>query len=107
MLCWLSSIPRGWSIPQRNMTTPMNSPSRKTIVLVGLVGCLLTSVAGVTGSMLLSGWGAAGGWVEWAKRLAWGYPGACLVVLLVFPVLVPRLTQHLEGGNRQATQPSA
>jgi hypothetical protein len=79
------------------MTTTVNMPSRQTIILVGLVGCFLTSVAGVTGAMLISGWQASGGGLEWLKRLALGYPCACLVVLGVFPVLVPRLTQRLEA----------
>jgi hypothetical protein len=79
------------------MTTSMNMPSRKTIILVGLVGCFLTSVAGVTGSMLMSGWVNSGGWLEWSKRLALGYPCACLVVLGIFPVLIPWLTQLLEA----------
>jgi hypothetical protein len=79
------------------MTTTVNMPSRQTIILVGLVGCFLTSVAGVTGAMLISGWQASGGGLEWVKRLALGYPCACLVVLAVFPVLVPWLTQHLEA----------
>jgi hypothetical protein len=79
------------------MNTSLNMPSRQTIILVGLVGCFLTSVAGVTGAMLISGWQGSGGGLEWAKRLALGYPCACLVVLAVFPVLVPRLTQRLES----------
>ena len=79
------------------MTTTENMPSRQTIILVGLVGCFLTSVAGVTGAMLISGWQLSGGGPEWAKRLALGYPCACLVVLVVFPVLVPWLTQRLEA----------
>ena len=33
------------------MTTAVNMPSRQTIILVGLEGCFLTSVAGVTGAM--------------------------------------------------------
>ena len=83
------------------MTTSLNLPSRKTIILVGLVGCFLTSVAGVTGSMLISGWHESGGGLESAKRLALGYPCACLVI---FPVLVPRLTQRL--GSIRAAQMS-
>lgn len=42
------------------MTTTPNLPSRKTIILVGLVGTFLTSLAGITGSMLLAGWEASG-----------------------------------------------
>jgi len=81
------------------MNASLNMPSRKTIILVGLLGCFLTSVAGVTGAMLISGWHEAGGWLEWAKRLALGYPWACLVVLVVFPLLVPWLTQRLESSQ--------
>ena len=81
------------------MTTSLNMPSRKTIILVGLVGCFLTSVAGVTGAMLISGWYESGGLVEWANRLALGYPCACLVVVSIFPVLVPGLTQRLESNQ--------
>ena len=80
------------------MTPTFNVPSRRTIILVGLVGCLLTSVAGVTGAMLIAGWHESGGGPEWAKRLAFGYPCACLVVMGVFPLLVPRLTQRLEAS---------
>jgi phosphotransferase system glucose/maltose/N-acetylglucosamine-specific IIC component len=85
------------------MTPTVTTPSRKTIILVGLVGCFLTSVAGVTGSMLISGWSASGGALEWVKRLALGYPCACLVVWGLFPLLVPWLTQRLEAnGDPQA-----
>ena len=79
------------------MANPLNTPSTKTIILVGLLGCFLTSVAGVSGSMLLSGWDASGGWLEWIKRLGLGYPCACLVVLSVFPRMVPKMTRLLEG----------
>ena len=80
------------------MTTALTMPSRKTIILVGLFGCLLTSMAGVTGCMLINGWAVSGGWLEWTKRLAWGYPCACLVVVGVFPFMVPRLTIRLEAA---------
>jgi len=79
------------------MANSLNLPSTKTIILVGLLGCLLTSVAGVSGSMLISGWDMAGGWPEWIKRLGLGYPCACLVVLSVFPRLVPKMTRFLEA----------
>jgi hypothetical protein len=72
-------------------------PSKKTIILVGLLGCLLTSAAGITGSMLLAGWGLSGGWPEWIRRLATGYPCASLVVWLIFPTLIPRMTHWLEA----------
>ena len=83
------------------MTTDLKMPSRRTIVLVGLVGCFLTSLSGVTGAMLISGWHESGGGPEWAKRLALGYPCACLVVLVLFPVLVPKLTQRLEAHRAE------
>lgn len=90
-----------------SMTTPCHMPARKTIVLVGLVGCFLTSVAGITGAMLISGWAASGGWLEWSRRLAWGYPCACGVVVGVFPVLVPWLTRRLEAqADTQPDRPS-
>ena len=79
------------------MANSLNAPSTKTIILVGLFGCFLTSVAGVSGSMLLSGWDASGGWSEWVKRLGLGYPCASFVVLSVFPRMVPKMTRFLEG----------
>lgn len=78
------------------MTQAGNTPSSKTIILVGLVGCFLTSIVGITGAMLLSGWGASGGWSEWTHRLALGYPCSCLVVFSLFPVMVPRLNRFFE-----------
>ena len=78
------------------MSLDSNMPSTRTVILVGFVGCFLTSLAGVTGAMCLSGWQASGGGAEWVRRLAIGYPCACLVVLSVFPILVPRLTQYFE-----------
>jgi hypothetical protein len=80
--------------PMENSST---RPSKKSIILVGLVGCFLTSLAGVTGAMLLSGFAQSGGWAEWLKRLSLGYPCACVVVLLIFPHLVPTMTAHLES----------
>jgi hypothetical protein len=77
-------------------------PSKTTIILVGLIGCFLTSLAGVTGAMLFSGWASSGGWVEWSRRILIGYPCACLVVLTVFPFLVPRLTIYFERRERSA-----
>lgn len=58
----------------KTMANALIVPSTKTIVLVGLAGCLLTSVAGVSGAMLISGWELSGGWSEWARRLGLGYP---------------------------------
>lgn len=91
-------IRRLFCFPYRiTMDRTIAVPSKKTIILVGLGGCFLTSLAGVSGVMLMAGWEASGGWVEWAKRLGVGYPCACLVVLSVFPYLVPRLTAYLEA----------
>jgi len=79
------------------MANSQKIPSTKTIILVGLLGCFLTSVAGVSGSMLMSGWDSSGGWSEWIKRLGLGYPCACVVVLSVFPLMVPKMTRFLEN----------
>jgi hypothetical protein len=42
------------------MTTSVHLPSKKTIIGVALMGCLLTSLAGVTAAMLISGWNESG-----------------------------------------------
>jgi len=65
---------------------------KKTIIWVGLIGCLLTSMAGITGLMVLRGWTEQGGWQEWISRVLISYPCSSLVVLFVFPVMVPKLT---------------
>ncbi len=83
------------------MPNSIDGPSIKTIILVGFAGCFLTSLAGVSGSMLISGWEISGGWSEWIKRLGLGYPCACLVVLLVFPIMVPKMTRLLESQRNQ------
>lgn len=67
------------------------SKSSRAVIGVGLVGCFLTSVAGVSSVMIFSGWAAQGGWAEWAKRIAVAYPAASVVVFTVFPLLVPKL----------------
>ena len=64
------------------------------IICVGLIGCFLTSVTGVTTVMLFHGWTEQGGWAEWAKRIAIGYPASTAIVFLVFPWMVPRLTKY-------------
>jgi len=75
--------------------------NKKTIVMVGLIGCLLTSMAGITGLMVLRGWSEQGGWQEWISRLMISYPFSCLVVLIVFPAMIPKLTLLLDSfGNR-------
>ena len=58
------------------------------IILVGLVGCFLTSLIGSTAVMLAKGWNSQGGFSELIYRLSIGYPAACLVVFLIFPFFV-------------------
>lgn len=67
------------------------SKSARAVVGVGLVGCFLTSVAGVSAVMVFSGWAVQGGWAEWARRIAIAYPAASVVVVTGFPWLVPKL----------------
>ena len=64
------------------------------IICVGLIGCFLTSVTGVTAVMLFRGWVEQGGWIEWAKRIAIGYPASTLIVFSIFPWMVPKLTMY-------------
>jgi len=68
----------------------------KTIIVVGLVGCFLTSLAGSTAVMLAKGWESQGGLSELLYRLSIGYPAACGVVFCVFPYLVPKVTNFLD-----------
>ncbi len=68
------------------------------IICVGLIGCFLTSVTGVTAVMLARGWVDQGGWAEWAKRIAIGYPASTSVVFLIFPWMVPRLTKYFTNS---------
>jgi hypothetical protein len=58
----------------------------------------LTSVTGVTAVMLFRGWTEQGGWVEWAKRIAIGYPASTTIVFFVFPWMVPRLTKYFANS---------
>jgi hypothetical protein len=64
------------------------------IICVGLIGCFLTSVTGVTAVMLFRGWTEQGGWIEWAKRIGIGYPASTLIVFSVFPWMVPKLNRY-------------
>lgn len=68
------------------------------IICVGLIGCFLTSVTGVTALMFVRGWTEQGGWIEWAKRIAIGYPASTLIVILVFPWMVPKLTKYFSNS---------
>lgn len=65
-----------------------------TIVLAGLIGCLLTSMAGITAVMVSAGWSAQGGMREWLHRLCIAYPAASVVVVLAFRWLILLLSEH-------------
>jgi hypothetical protein len=67
-----------------------------TIICVGLAGCLLTSLASSTAVMLFKGWELQGGVSELFYRMCIGYPSACIIVISIFPYLVPRLTKFLD-----------
>jgi hypothetical protein len=68
------------------------------IICVGLIGCFLTSITGVTAVMLFRGWTEHGGWIEWAKRIAIGYPASTIIVFSIFPWMVPKLTKYFEDS---------
>lgn len=75
----------------------MNTRKQKVIIIiVGLVGCFLTSLTGSTAVMLAKGWNNQGGLTELLYRLSIGYPAAYIVVFLVFPYLIPKLTVALD-----------
>jgi len=67
-----------------------------TIIVVGMVGCFLTSMAGIAAVMISRDWASAGGWSEWLHRLSIAYPSAAIVVLIVFPWMVPWLSWMIE-----------
>jgi hypothetical protein len=46
--------------------------------------------------MLNKGWATQGGFPELLQRFSIGYPASCLVVIFVFPFMVPKITQLLE-----------
>jgi hypothetical protein len=69
---------------------------KKIIILVGLIGCLMTSLTGVAAVMVYKGWALQGGLGEFFLRMSVGYPASCCVVIFVFPSLIPRLTLLLE-----------
>ena len=72
-----------------------------TVIVVGMLGCLLTSMAGIAAVMASYGWVVSGGWREWLHRLSIAYPAAAMVVLLVFPWLVPCLSQFIDDRLRK------
>ena len=76
------------------------SKSSHAVIGVGLIGCFLTSVAGISSVMIFNGWEVQGGWTEWAKRIAIAYPAASVVVFAVFPLLVPKLMNFFMNSAR-------
>ena len=86
-----------WGISDRmNKITAIREWGKRAypIICVGLIGCFLTSVTGVTAVMLFRGWTEQGGAAEWLKRIAIGYPASTLIVFLVFPWMIPWLTSY-------------
>jgi hypothetical protein len=75
------------------------SKSSRAVIVVGLIGCFMTSVAGVTAVLTFNGWAAQGGWTEWVKRIAIAYSAASMVVVVVFPWLVPKLMKWLMNST--------
>lgn len=69
------------------------------VVLPGLVGCFLTCVASVAAGLLAEGSTPASGWAVFIERLGVGYGAASLVVVLVFPLLMPALLRWFDGGR--------
>lgn len=65
------------------------------IILIGFVGCFLTSLTGSIAVMLNKGWATQEGFPELLHRFSIGYPASCLVVFFVFPFMVPKITQLL------------
>ena len=76
------------------------SKSSRAVIGVGLIGCFLTSVAGISSVLIFNGWEVQGGWTEWAKRIAIAYPTASVVVFTVFPLLVPKLMNFFMNSAR-------
>lgn len=72
------------------------SKQTKSIILIGMVGCFLTSLAGISAVMVFKGWASQGGWHEWLLRAAVGYSAALTIVVGLFPFLIPKLTVYLE-----------
>jgi len=73
----------------------MRNERTLVVILIGLVGCLLTSTAGTVGYMIYCGWETQGGWPELFHRLSISYPCSSLVVFFIFPWLVPKLTRYI------------
>lgn len=78
-----------------------------TVILIGLVGCLLTSMTGIAAVMVSYGWSQSGGWREWLHRLGIAYPAASIVVILVFPWLVPWIAGVIERFFAKSIQPQS
>lgn len=66
------------------------------VILTGLVGCFLTSLTSTTAVMIVKGWDIQGGFPELINRLSVGYSSATMVVVFIFPFLIPKMTSLLE-----------
>lgn len=73
----------------------LNKQSR-TVILIGILGCFLTSTAGITAVMILDGWAISGGFSEFIRRFVIAYTFACLVVIAVFPWMIPFLMEKFK-----------
>lgn len=72
------------------------SKQSKTLIVIGVLGCLLTSMAGISAVMFFDGWHISGGFTEFFRRLGIAYPFACIVVIAVFPWMIPFLMQKFK-----------
>jgi hypothetical protein len=72
------------------------SKKSKLLIFIGVLGCLLTSTAGISAVMIFDGWHASGGFTEFFRRLGIAYPFACIVVIIVFPWMIPFLMHKFE-----------
>ena len=81
-----------------NLLRTMNyffSKRSRVLIAVGIFGCFLTSIAGIAAVMIFDGWAGSGGFSEFIRRFSVAYPFACLVVIVVFPWMIPFFTEKL------------
>ena len=67
-----------------------------TFIIVGVLGCFLTSTTGIAAVMFFDGWNVSGGVYEFFRRLGIAYPSACITVVTVFPGLMPFLMKKFK-----------
>lgn len=72
------------------------SNKSKSIILTGMVGCFLTSVASISANMVFQGWESQGGWNQWLIRVVIGYSAALIIVVGLFPLIVPKLAEYFD-----------